>query len=128
MNYAMFMRNRRLGYVLKPAALRLKDKQMTSKHTKHFLDVTVGSGLFDHLRSYLTPPYQIISAQQLPHPKDIQGRDVDTKRMINPYVEVSLHLPDWSISPFLPDQKARYSPPQNGSSSKPSSEIGRAHV
>ena len=49
MNYAMFIRNNRLGYVLKPAALRLKDKQMTSKHTKHFLDVTVGSVFIDSL-------------------------------------------------------------------------------
>jgi len=102
-NYAMFNRNKRLGYVLKPAALRLKDKQMTSKHTKHFLDVT------------------IISAQQLTHQKDTQGRDIDTKRTISPYVEVSLHLPDWSMIPFVPDRNTRYSPPQNGSSSKPSS-------
>ncbi|KAF8336862.1 uncharacterized protein EI90DRAFT_3043894 [Cantharellus anzutake] len=105
MNYAMFMRNGRLGYVLKPAALRLKDKQMASRRTKHFLDVT------------------IISAQQLPHPKEgSQGRDIDTKRTIDPYVEVSLHVPEWSISPFLPDQNARRSsPPHNGSSSSSSS-------
>jgi phosphatidylinositol phospholipase C, delta len=41
MNYAMFQRNGRSGYVLKPFALRSKDKELLTKRTKHFIDVTV---------------------------------------------------------------------------------------
>ncbi|KAG5220511.1 Phospholipase [Salix suchowensis] len=52
-NHAMFQRNGRCGYVLKPLALRsVAHKHLLSKRTNHFLDVT------------------IISAQQLPRPKD----------------------------------------------------------
>jgi len=32
--------------------------------------------------------------------------------MVDPFVEVSVHIPDWSHSPFLPDTtEAVYSPP-----------------
>jgi phosphatidylinositol phospholipase C delta len=41
MNQAMFQRNGRSGYVLKPAALREGGAELLSKHTRHFLDVTV---------------------------------------------------------------------------------------
>ena len=41
-NYAMFQRNGRSGFVLKPAALRLKEaKESLGKRTEHFLDITV---------------------------------------------------------------------------------------
>ena len=41
-NHAMFQRNGRSGYVLKPLALRSSaDKDLLGKRTKHFLDVTV---------------------------------------------------------------------------------------
>lgn len=43
MNYAMFQRNGKSGYVLKPDALRIKDKEFTKKRTKHFLDITVSA-------------------------------------------------------------------------------------
>lgn len=65
----------------------------------------------------LTPPLpQIISAQQLPRPKDAFGREVVDKSTLDPYVEVSLHIPDWTHSPFLPSESARdaYSPPTTG--------------
>ncbi|KAF8310416.1 PLC-like phosphodiesterase [Clavulina sp. PMI_390] len=84
MNHAMFQRNGRAGYVLKPDALRIKDKEFIKKRTKHFLDIT------------------IISAQQLPRPDLVFGKEADTRHTIDPYVEVSLHVPDWSTSPFLP--------------------------
>ena len=42
-NHAMFQRNGRAGYVLKPLALRVNDKQLLSKRTKHFLNITVRS-------------------------------------------------------------------------------------
>ncbi|KAG8888563.1 Phospholipase C [Tulasnella sp. 332] len=80
-NHAMFQRNGGCGMVLKPEALRLKDKQSLTTLTKHYLDVT------------------IISAQQLPRPKDREGRELHTKAIIDPFVEVSLHVPDWSIPP-----------------------------
>lgn len=41
MNHAMFQRNGKSGYVLKPDALRIKDKELKNKRTKHFLDITV---------------------------------------------------------------------------------------
>ena len=40
-NHAMFQRNGRAGYVLKPLALRSSDKQLLAKRTKHFLNITV---------------------------------------------------------------------------------------
>ncbi|KAJ7126621.1 PLC-like phosphodiesterase [Mycena crocata] len=57
-NQAMFMRCGYQGYVLKPLALRDPHFQELRKHTKHFLDVT------------------IISAQQLPRPKDDSGKEI----------------------------------------------------
>ena len=40
-NHAMFQRNGRAGYVLKPLALRSNDKTLLAKHTSHTFDVTV---------------------------------------------------------------------------------------
>ncbi|EPQ50824.1 PLC-like phosphodiesterase [Gloeophyllum trabeum ATCC 11539] len=84
-NHAMFQRNGRAGYVLKPRALREYNKELLAKRTNHYFDVTV------------------ISAQQLPRPKDSAGREIVDKSVIDPYVEVSLHVPDWTHSPFLPE-------------------------
>ncbi|KAI0049935.1 PLC-like phosphodiesterase [Auriscalpium vulgare] len=81
-NHAMFQRNSRLGYVLKPLALRTSDKGLLSKLSKHVLDLNV------------------ISAQQLPRPKDSNGREIIDKTSIDPYIEVSLHIPDWSSTPL----------------------------
>ncbi|KAH9834796.1 PLC-like phosphodiesterase [Rhodofomes roseus] len=80
-NRAMFQRNGRAGYVLKPLALRSNDKQLLSKRTSHRLEVT------------------IISAQQLPRPKDSSGRDVIDRSTVDPFIEVSLHIPDWTEVP-----------------------------
>ncbi|KAI0366571.1 PLC-like phosphodiesterase [Pilatotrama ljubarskyi] len=96
-NHAMFQRNGRAGYVLKPPALRNADKQLLAKRTEHLLSITV------------------ISAQQLPRPKDSQGREIIDKSVIDPFVEVSIHIPDWTHSPFLPDNTSdAYSPPTSG--------------
>ncbi|KAH9924976.1 PLC-like phosphodiesterase [Epithele typhae] len=102
-NHAMFQRNGRAGYVLKPSALRVPDKALLSQRTQHLLNITV------------------ISAQQLPRPKDSQGREIVDKTIIDPYVEVSIHIPDWTHSPFLPatagatgGSSAEYSAPQAG--------------
>lgn len=40
-NYAMFQRNGRSGYVLKPLALRPGNESLLQKPTKHYLDLTV---------------------------------------------------------------------------------------
>jgi phosphatidylinositol phospholipase C delta len=40
-NHAMFQRNGRSGYVLKPLALRSQDKSLLSKQTRHYLNITV---------------------------------------------------------------------------------------
>ena len=81
-NRAMFQRNGRAGYVLKPLALRSTgDKHLLGQRTHHRFEVT------------------IISAQQLPRPKDSSGRDVIDKSTVDPFVEVSLHIPDWPEAP-----------------------------
>ncbi|KAF8228091.1 PLC-like phosphodiesterase [Tricholoma matsutake] len=84
-NHAMFQRNGRSGYVLKPLALRERErgqqnKDLLMKRTKHHFDVS------------------IISAQQLPRPKDSSGREIvdSSKPIVDPFVEVSLHVPDWT--------------------------------
>ena len=105
-NHTMFQRNNRLGYVLKPAALRNADKQLLGQRTQHMLDITV------------------ISAQQLPRPKDSFGREIIDKSILDPYVEISLHIPDWTHSPFLPSTSSTasgatapsYSPPNTTAS------------
>ncbi|KAF8876845.1 1-phosphatidylinositol-4,5-bisphosphate phosphodiesterase 1 [Infundibulicybe gibba] len=93
-NQAMFQRNGRSGYVLKPRALR---ENLPMGYTKHFLDVN------------------IISAQQLPRPKDSNGQEIIEKSIVDPFVEVSLHIPDWTHSPFIPEASklsgAIYLPP-----------------
>jgi len=40
-NHAMFQRNGRCGYVLKPRALRTQDKRSVSMRTRHYLNITV---------------------------------------------------------------------------------------
>ncbi|KAL5514659.1 hypothetical protein ACEPAG_1975 [Sanghuangporus baumii] len=84
-NHSMFQRNGRAGYVLKPPALRDYNKELLAKRTNHTLDLT------------------IISAQQLPRRKDSEGREIITDSIVDPYVEVSIHVPDWAHSPYRPD-------------------------
>lgn len=78
-NYAMFQRNGRSGYVLKPEAIRLAQKDLLAKRTKHIFYV------------------KIISGQQLPRPKDASGREIGERQVADPYVEVTLFVPDWPI-------------------------------
>jgi phosphatidylinositol phospholipase C delta len=78
-NHAMFQRNGRSGYVLKPPAIRLAQKDLLAKRTMLSFDVTV------------------ISAQQLPRPKDASGHEVAEKAILDPYVEVTLYIPDWPL-------------------------------
>jgi phosphatidylinositol phospholipase C delta len=77
-NHTMFQRNGRAGYVLKPLALRgpTTHKDLLSKHTQHTFDV------------------RIISAQQLPRVRR-EIVDEDKDRAVDPFVEVSIHVPDW---------------------------------
>jgi phosphatidylinositol phospholipase C delta len=54
-NQAMFQRNGKAGYVLKPFALRSAGDKLLNKRTRHFFDVTVRSSLFSFslsLKSY----------------------------------------------------------------------------
>jgi len=84
MNQAMFQRNGRCGYVLKPEALRKTDNiDLISKRTQHFLDV------------------MIISGQQLPRLRDSDGKEIIGSSLVDPFVEISLHVPEWTSSPFL---------------------------
>ena len=103
-NDAMFRRNGKAGYILKPQALRKIAKDLLIHRTNHCLKV------------------RVISAQQLPRPRDSQGREIFEKifdkGIMDPYVEVSLLVPDWTHSPFLPSESdANYTPasgPQAG--------------
>jgi len=79
-NHAMFQRNGRSGYVIKPPAVRLPhNKDLLAKRTLHSFEVT------------------IISAQQLPRPRDASGLEVLDKSIVDPYVEVTLYVPDWPV-------------------------------
>ena len=79
-NHAMFQRNGRSGYVLKPAAVRLSQKKdLLAKRTLHSFEVT------------------IISAQQLPRPRDASGLEIVDKEIVDPYVEVTVYVPDWPV-------------------------------
>ncbi|KAJ6625016.1 PLC-like phosphodiesterase [Mycena sp. CBHHK59/15] len=101
---AMFMRNGREGYVLKPPALRDPNFQQLRKQTRHFFDIT------------------IISAQQLPRPKDSSGKEIVDKSIVDPYVEVALYIPAWTRSPFLPDSKSYdHVPPSDATAAAPTS-------
>ncbi|KAF7325855.1 Phosphoinositide phospholipase C [Mycena kentingensis (nom. inval.)] len=73
MNAGMFARNGGLGYVLKPRALRetgAEAKELLARRTQHELALSV------------------LSAQQLPLSSG--------KRNVFVFVEVSLHVPDWT--------------------------------
>ncbi|KAJ1301294.1 hypothetical protein OPQ81_003698 [Rhizoctonia solani] len=76
MNQSMFLRNSRKGYLLKPEALRVKDKDLLAKRVDYVLEIT------------------IISAQQIPRKRDENGREIIKDGLIDPLVEVSLHTPD----------------------------------
>ncbi|KAJ4495571.1 hypothetical protein C8R41DRAFT_274116 [Lentinula lateritia] len=82
-NHAMFQRNGGCGYLLKPLPLRMPHKGLLSKQTQHYLDLT------------------IISAQHLPAPKDASGKDVSETSPVNPYVQVTIHVPDWPTPPSV---------------------------
>ncbi|CAE6477573.1 unnamed protein product [Rhizoctonia solani] len=75
MNQSMFLRNGRAGYLLKPEALRIKDKDLLAKREDYVLEIT------------------IISAQQIPRKRDENGREIIKDDLADPTVEVSLHTP-----------------------------------
>ncbi|KAG1807342.1 PLC-like phosphodiesterase [Suillus subaureus] len=98
-NHAMFQRNGRAGYVLKPLALRTHDKELLSRYTQHSLDIVV------------------ISAQQLPRPKDSLGHEIMDKSMVDPYVEVSIHIPDWPHASHHHSSSSPATPPPSSTGS-----------
>jgi phosphatidylinositol phospholipase C, delta len=54
---------------------------------------------FDHKRHRRTKHLlhiNVISAQQLPRPKDIQGHEIIDKNTVDPYVKVTIHIPMWA--------------------------------
>ncbi|KAH0589685.1 hypothetical protein H2248_005408 [Termitomyces sp. 'cryptogamus'] len=116
LNHAMFQRNGRAGYVLKPPALLgpapPPPPASTPIHPHHphqhprshspAPSSASGSGfspplqkdlLFKHTKHHFD--VSIISAQQLPRPKDSSGREIVDKNLVDPFVEVSIHVPDW---------------------------------
>jgi phosphatidylinositol phospholipase C delta len=111
-NHAMFQRNGRSGYVLKPLALRSQDKSLLNKQTRHYLDITVRISQLSIIcvpRTLIDMGWstvQVISAQQLPLPKDANGHEIVDKPALNPYVEVSVHFPDWGLYSSPPSSSA----------------------
>ncbi|TFK65544.1 PLC-like phosphodiesterase [Pluteus cervinus] len=82
-NQAMFQRNGKSGFVLKPRALWEDPALQTlSVRTTHSLDITV------------------ISAQQLPRPRNGSGQEIIEKSIVDPFVEVTVHVPEWTRSPY----------------------------
>lgn len=81
MNRAMFLRNGGAGYVRKPPAL---------------LDAAYPSDLKKHPHTKHVLRIRVISAQQLPRPKNHQGYEVIDQSPIDPYVKVTIHIPIWA--------------------------------
>ncbi|TRM68742.1 PLC-like phosphodiesterase [Schizophyllum amplum] len=77
LNHAMFQRNGHRGYVLKPTPLRAPNRDAFAHTVSKLLQV------------------EVISAQQLPRAKDENGREVTG--IVDPYVEVSIHVPEWHL-------------------------------
>ncbi|KAG8834855.1 Phospholipase C [Serendipita sp. 399] len=83
-NHAMFLRNGKAGYVLKPACLRSKDKtvkEVVTRRKRYCLDV------------------KVISAQQIPRPRNKDGREIVDKSTMDPFVQVAVYVPDWPGAP-----------------------------
>ena len=91
---AMFQRNGRSGYILKPQILREEGDDLLNAHTKHMLDVTVRISVLLVLRP-LTHCFQVISAQQLPSLRGNTGEEKE-QPITDPFVQVTLYIPDWS--------------------------------
>jgi phosphatidylinositol phospholipase C delta len=107
-NHTMFLRNGRSGYVLKPSALRTKDKrqrELITKRTTYCLEI------------------RVISAQQIPRPRDKEGREIVNRSTMDPYVQVSVHVPDWPLGPptISPERST------SQSNSRPSLDLKRVH-
>ncbi|KAL1741180.1 PLC-like phosphodiesterase [Schizophyllum fasciatum] len=77
LNHAMFQRNKQRGYVLKPQPLRAPARDLFAHTAPRIFEV------------------EIISAQQLPRAKDATGREI--LGIVDPYVEVSIHVPEWHL-------------------------------
>jgi phosphatidylinositol phospholipase C delta len=86
MNQAMFSRNAKVGYVLKPEILRLKELSSKSIPRKK---ITVQVSI------------RVISAQQLPRLRDAsRERELDNDDVIDPFVSLCVILPqhrDYSV-------------------------------
>jgi hypothetical protein len=106
----MFSRVGRSGYVLKPELLRKKgvekDKAALVRSERYILELEVrpfpvvlvlGLGLFRCFPLFLLAHtwlhLQIISAQQLPRPRDHDSSDRADVAPVDPFVEVSLYQP-----------------------------------
>lgn len=54
---------------------------------------------FDHKQHRKTKHLlhiKVISAQQLPRPRDTQGHEIIDKNTVDPYVKVAIHIPIWA--------------------------------
>lgn len=77
----MFRQNSRAGYILKPPALL--DPSYPFNNHKH------------RPKKYILH-VRVISAHQLPRPKDDLGQEVVDKDTVDPFVKVAIHIPIWA--------------------------------
>lgn len=107
MNQAMFMRNGRSGYVLKPEALRKKEKYSLSEPIKEQSDNTKNA-------TFVTLTNTLISAQQLPKYRqgsskkgnENDGSEGETN-VLDPYISVAVIVPDTPSFSVSPNSKTR---------------------
>ncbi|PWN32040.1 PLC-like phosphodiesterase [Meira miltonrushii] len=103
MNQAMFMRNGRSGYVLKPEALRKKEKYSLS-------DPLNQKDQAENTKSvtFVTVTITLISAQQLPRYRHKKGNESDGQEkeadmtVLDPFISLAVIVPDtpsFSVSP-----------------------------
>ena len=99
-NHAMFTRNGRSGWLLKPDGLRMKGKDGFGSLEDRILQLNVSSS--ERLEVPVTSlmaniqPFQIISGHSLPLPPDVS---LDEARL---YVEASLFVPDLVLDSARP--------------------------
>ncbi|MCO5565792.1 hypothetical protein L7F22_019467 [Adiantum nelumboides] len=125
MNQAMFMRNGRSGYVLKPEALRKKEKYSLSDPLKDQPESTQ-KGTFVNVITTL------ISAQQLPRNRhggskkgnenDSQEREDDTT-VLDPFISVAVIVPDTPSFNVLPSGSNKTSSTISSSNSLKSEKV-----
>ncbi|KAH8833716.1 PLC-like phosphodiesterase [Flagelloscypha sp. PMI_526] len=92
MNWASFKRNGRAGYLLKPSPLRAETLEPLRKMHRYRFNCTV------------------ISGQHLPRPRNEDGKEDTSSSLMDPYVQITIHVPDWSINKVSGETETHLTP------------------